>query len=216
VDLTTPEPTVEQAVALKLLRALDEDALRTIFLEARSANSFLPTPVARETLERVLEIALLGPTSANSLPGRFVFVESKAAKEKLKPALSAGNVDKSMAAPVTVIFAADLQFYDGFARTFPSRPEIGDRFRAPENAAMAREFARDNAILQMAYFIVAARAVGLDCGPMGGFDRTVVDQAFFADGRSISLYLMNVGYADGKNVFPRLPRYRPDEIAAFV
>jgi 3-hydroxypropanoate dehydrogenase len=216
VDLTTPEPTVDEAVALKRNRALDENALRTIFLEARSANAFLPAPVPRETLERAVELTLLGPTSANSLPGRFVFVESAAGKELLKPALAPGNLDKTMAAPVTVIFAADVRFYENFARTFPTRPEMGDRFKGEANAAMARDFARDNALLQMAYFLIAARSLGLDCGAMGGFDRKLVDQAFFPDGRLISLYLANVGYADGKNVFPRLPRFAPDEVARFA
>jgi len=215
VDVTNIAPSVEEAVALKQGRALDETALRTIFLEARSANGFLDVPVPRATIERILELASLGPTSANSLPGRFVIVESKEAKERLRPALAPGNLDKTMAAPATVIVAADLNFHENFARTFPTRPEMADRFKGDENAPLRRDFARDNALLQMAYFIIAARACGLDCGPMGGFDKKAVDAEFFPDGRWLTIYLINLGYGDDKT-FPRLPRLAPDEIARFI
>ena len=161
-------------------------------------------------------IAELGPTSANTLPVRYVFVESAAGKEKLRPALSPGNLDKTMKAPVTAIVAADLKFYENIPRTFPTRPEMAANFSPPEKAEFTRGFARDNAILQMAYFIIAARAVGLDAGPMGGFDRELLDAAFFPDGRLISLFLINLGYADDTKTFPRLPRLRPSEIATFT
>jgi 3-hydroxypropanoate dehydrogenase len=221
MDLLKLEPSetalsIDDVIALKQARALDENALRSIFLEARSANGFLPKPLPRELLERVVELAELGPTSANALPVRYVFVESAEAKRRLEPSLSEGNRDKTMLAPATVIVAADLFFYERFAETFPARPTMGETFKGPEKAEMSRAFARDNALLQMGYFIVAARALGLDCGPMAGFDRKIVDDAFFPDGRWISLYLINLGYDDGKRTFPRLPRLRPDEIARFV
>jgi 3-hydroxypropanoate dehydrogenase len=210
------EPSIEERIALKQARAIDENALRSILLEARSANGFLPRPLPRDLLERLVELTELGPTSANSLPVRYVFVQSPEAKERLKPALADANRDKTIAAPVTAIVAADLFFYERFAETFPMRPKLGDNFAGAEKVESTRAFARDNALLQMGYFILAARALGLDCGPMAGFDRKLVDDAFFPDGRWISLYLINLGYDDGKRSFPRLPRLRPDEIARFV
>jgi 3-hydroxypropanoate dehydrogenase len=208
--------TNEQAVAAQASRAVDEAALGSIFTEARSANSFLPGPFPRPLIERVLELTELGPTSSNSLPARFVFLESAEARGRLEPALSSGNREKTLRAPLTVIVAADLFFYEHFSETFPSRPNLVARFSELGKADSTRVFARDNALLQMGYFIVAARALGLDCGPMGGFDRALVDETFFPDHRWISLFLINLGYADGKNIFPRLPRLRPEEIARFI
>ena len=216
MDLTTPAPTLEQQVALKRARALDENALRTIFTEARTANGFLDIPVARDVLENAIELAELGPTSANTLPVRYVIVQSAAAKERLRPALSPGNLDKTMAAPATAIVAADTRFYENIARTFPTRPEMAANFSGPEKAEFARGFARDNALLQMGYFIIALRALGLDAGAMGGFDKPKVDAEFFPDGRFFTLYLINIGYADSGKSFPRLPRLGPDEIATFA
>ncbi len=197
-------------------RSLDGRALDALFVEARSANGFLPGPLPRALLERLVELAELGPTSLNSLPARFVFVQSTEAKGRLEPALSNNNREKTMQAPVTVIVAADLHFYERFPETFPGRPALVERFRGPENEALARSFARDNALLQMGYFIIAARALGLDCGPMGGFDRSIVDEAFFPDGRWLTLYLINLGYDDGKRTVARLPRLSAAEITRFV
>lgn len=170
----------------------------------------------RELLERAVEIAELGPTSANSLPARYVFVQSPAAKERLRPCVGAGNLDKTMKAPATAIVAADLRFYENFARTFPTRPQMADNFSGSDKAEATRAFARDNALLQMAYFIIAARSLGLDCGPMGGFDRVKTDAEFFPDGRLISMYLINLGYGDDSKGFPRLPRLPVPEIATFL
>jgi 3-hydroxypropanoate dehydrogenase len=214
MDIVSPAPTPEEALDLKRRRELDENALRTIFLEARTANGFLDASIPRELLERAIELAELGPTSANCLPVRYVFVESAAAKELLKPALSAGNLDKTMKAPATAIVATDLTFYEKFVQTFPTRPEMVERFAA-RPLEETRAFARDNALLQMGYFIIALRAVGLDAGPMGGFERPLVDAAFFPDGRFIALFLINIGYADDTKTPPRLPRLAPAEIAAF-
>jgi 3-hydroxypropanoate dehydrogenase len=216
VDVSITQPTTEQAVALKLSRALDETALRAVFTEARTANGFLPAPVPREALAAIVELAELGPTSANALPMRLVFVESPEAKERLRPAMSPGNLDKTMAAPVTAIVACDTKFYENFPRTFPQRPEMKDRFASPESATMAGQFAWDNAILQCAYVIIAARSHGLDAGPMGGFDRAVVDKEFFPDARFKSIYLINLGYGDDSKTFPRLPRLPVEEIATFL
>ena len=216
MDVTNIAPTTDQAVELKLSRALDETALRTIFTEARTANGFLPVPVKRETLVALTELAELGPTSANALPLRLIYIESAEAKERMKPAVSAGNVDKTMSAPVTAIVACDTKFYENFPRTFPQRPEMKDRFSSPEAATMAGQFAWDNAVLQCAYLIVAARSLGLDTGPMGGFDRAAIDKEFFPDGRFKSIYLVNLGYGDDAKTFPRLPRLAVDEIATFL
>jgi 3-hydroxypropanoate dehydrogenase len=216
VNVPDIAPTLEQAIKIKQQRAIDESSLRTIFLEARTSNGFLDAPVPRELLERAVEIAELGPTSANSLPARYVFVQSPQAKERLRPCVGAGNLEKTMKAPATAIVAADLKFYENFPRTFPTRPQMADNFSPPEKAASTREFSRDNSILQMAYFMIAARALGLDCGPMAGFDRAKTDAEFFPDGRFISLFLINVGYGDDSKGFPRLPRLAPAEIAQFL
>lgn len=216
MNVPDTQPTLEQAIELKQQRAVNEQALRTLFLEARTANGFLDAPIPRELLERIVEVAELGPTSANALPVRYVFVESPEAKERLRPCVGPGNLEKTMKAPATVIVAADLKFYENFARTFPTRPQMADNFSPPEKAEATREFARDNSILQMAYFIMAARAFGLDCGPMAGFDRQKTDAEFFPDGRFISLFLINLGYGDDSKGFPRLPRLPVAEIAQFL
>jgi 3-hydroxypropanoate dehydrogenase len=216
VNLSDVQPTLEQAIELKQQRAVNEQALRTIFLEARTANGFLDAPVPRELIERVVEITELGPTSANSLPVHYLFVESPEGKERLRPCVGAGNLEKTMKAPVTAIVAADLHFYENFARTFPTRPQMADNFRGADKAEATKMFARDNALLQMGYFILAARAMGLDCGPMAGFDRAKTDAEFFPDGRFLSLFLINIGYGDDSKGFPRLPRLPVAEIAEFV
>ena len=210
------QPTPEQALALKQQRAVNEQALRTIFLEARTANGFLDAPVPRALLERIVEVTELGPTSGNTLPVRYVFVQSPQAKERLRPCVGASNLDKTMKAPATAIVAADLLFYENIARTFPTRPQMADNFRGADKAEATKMFARDNALLQMGYFILAARAFGLDCGPMSGFDRAKTDAEFFPDGRFISLFLINIGYGDDSRGFPRLPRLEPAEIAQFI
>lgn len=215
MNVDEPQPSVEQIIALKKSRIVDEHCLRTIFLEARTANGFLDVPVPRAVFERAVEIAEIGPTSANSLPGRYVFVQSPEAKERLRPCVGPGNLAKTMAAPATVIFAADLKFYENFPRTFPTRPEMRERMAA-DALEKVREFARDNALLQMAYFMIAARGLGLDCGPMAGFDRAKTDAEFFPDGRFISIFLINLGYGDDTKFFPRLPRLEPAEIATFL
>ena len=201
---------------MKRARVLDERALATLFTEARTASGFLPDPVSRETLERVLELALLGPTSANMQPLRVVFCASAAGKERLLPALSPGNVEKTQAAPVTAIFAADTRFYEHGPRLYPAAPQFKNGFEGPENVERATQFALTNATLQAAYFLLAARALGLDVGPMGGFDKIKVDAEFFGDGRFKAIFLANVGYADDTKVRPRNPRFTFSEVASIV
>lgn len=215
-DTIWTSSATDEMVDRKLSAALDERSLATLFVEARTANAFVDHPVPHALLDRALELALLGPTSANCLPLRLIFVESPEAKAKLEPALSDRNRDKTMAAPITAIVATDLQFYEHFPRLFPERAEMfGGMFRAmPEPAQRATAW--DNALLQMGYFIIALRSIGLDAGPMAGFERGVVDDAFFSDGRFASQYLINIGFGDYTHAPPRLPRFDVDDIASYA
>jgi len=156
-------------------------------------------------LERVYELARWPPTSANSEPMRLVFVKSAEAKARLRPALDAGNVDQTMSAPVTAIVAYDTRFFEEMTKLAPQRPELAARFAgAPE--AVRDRLAFQGGTLQGGYLILAARALGLDCGPMGGFDRAKVDAEFFPDGRWKSNFLLNLGYGDPSTLRPRAPR----------
>jgi 3-hydroxypropanoate dehydrogenase len=146
----------------------------------------------------------MGPTAANAQPLRLVFVKSRAAKEKLKPALSAGNVDKTMSAPVTAIVAYDTEFYEQMPKLFPAR-DMKPLFLGMPSEAREKS-AYMNSSLQGAYLILAARGLGLDCGPMAGFDNAKVDATFFPDGKWKSNFLLNLGYGDPAKLFPRNPR----------
>jgi 3-hydroxypropanoate dehydrogenase len=185
---------------------IDDDALDVIFRTARTYSAWLPRPVDDELLRRVYELARLGPTSANTCPTRIVFVKSPEAKERLKPALAPGNVEKTMAAPVTAIIATDMRFYEHIPRLFPPNPAFADLFTKPGQEEFTRVHAFRNGTLQGGYFIIAARALGLDAGPMSGFDNVKVDAAFFSDGRHRSNFLCNLGYGDPAKLHPRLPR----------
>lgn len=197
-------------------RAIDDVALATMFTQARTAQAFLDTPVPRALLERTVELAEWGPTSNNSLPLHVVFVVSPEGKERMRPALSAGNVSKSMQAPVTAILAVDVAFHLNRPERFPDAARFRERYGGDDGPAAARPFATLNATLQGAYFMLAARAVGLDVGPMGGFDRSLIDVAFFAGTTFESLWLCNLGYADTTAERPRGPRRTPAEIATFA
>jgi nitroreductase len=209
-------PSIDEIVNLKAARALDERALRTLFLEARSANGFLPRPVPHDLIERIFELAELGPTSANTLPLRMLFVETPEAKARLIPTLSPANVEKTTSAPMTAIFAADTKFYEHIPRLFPHAPQFKDLFAGEEKAEAATQFALTNATLQGAYFMLAARALGLDVGPMAGFDKAALDAAFFPDGTFKSIWIANLGYGDDSKLFPRNPRFGFDEVARFL
>lgn len=192
---------------------LDDAALDTLFRTARSQRAWTDRPVTRETLRRIYDLAKLGPTSANCLPMRIVFVESREAKEKLKPCLGSNNVDKVMVAPVTAIIAYDLDFADHLPRFFPYADA---RSWFVGNAALIEATALRNSSLQGAYFMLAARALGLDCGPMSGFDNAAVDAAFFAGSSYRSNFLCSLGYGDHAALGDRLPRFDFDEACTFA
>lgn len=196
--------------------ASETDALlHRVLLDARTHNGWLPDPIDDEVLRRLYDALRMGPTAVNSTPARFVFVKSREAKERLRPALAPGNVDKTMAAPVTVIVAYDTQFHEKMPALFPARPQMKDAMAAL--AGPARDhFLVQNASLQSGYLILAARALGLDAGPMGGFDREQVDAAFFGDVPWKSVLLVNLGHGDPAKLFPRNPRLPFDEAARIV
>ncbi len=187
-----------------------EEEVRLLFTEARTHNGWLAEPVDDAILRRIYELARWGPTSANTQPLRVLFVRSAEAKEKLRPALSPGNVDKTMAAPATAVLAYDAAFYEKMPKLFPARPQMAVSFGGMPVEKRDR-LAFQSATLQAGYFILAARALGLDCGPMGGFDTDKVDAAFFAGSTWRSTLLVNLGHGDGAKVHPRNPRLEFDE-----
>lgn len=187
---------------------LDPAAIDTIFRQARTANGFLDQPVSMDLLKQVYELAALGPTSMNTQPTRYVFLQSKEARERLLPAMSPGNLDKTRTAPVTVIVATDTKFYEYMPRVW-HREGAKENFEA--NAGLASGTATRNGTLGGAYFIIAARALGLDCGPMSGFDIAKVDAEFFPDGRWKTNFLINLGHGDDSKLFNRNPRLGFDE-----
>lgn len=187
---------------------LDDQALDVIFRKARTHNGFTGQ-VTDAQLRALYELMKFGPTTMNTQPARFVFLRSKEAKEKLRPALSPGNLDKTMAAPVTAIVAFDLRFYEFLPKSFPNNPNAKANFEGKD--AVNQIVALRNGSLQGAYFIIAARALGLDTGPMSGFDNAKVDAAFFPEGRWKSNFLCNLGRGDPAKIFPRNPRLTFEE-----
>jgi 3-hydroxypropanoate dehydrogenase len=192
---------------------LSDAALDQLFRKARTHNSWLPKPVDDALLRRLIDLVELGPTSANSSPGRFVFVKTPEAKEKLRPALSAGNLEKTMTAPVTAIVGMDMAFYEHLPRLFP-HANARSWFAGNDAAIFATAFR--NSTLQGGYLIMAARALGLDTGAMSGFDAQKVDEAFFAGTTVKSNFLINLGYGDSSKLFERSPRFAFDEVAKIV
>ncbi|MBN9516725.1 MAG: malonic semialdehyde reductase [Alphaproteobacteria bacterium] len=187
---------------------LDDKALDNIFRSARTHNGWLPKPVTDDQLRAIYDVMKWGPTSANCQPARIVFVRTKEGKEKLRPALSAGNTEKTMTAPVTAIVAYDPEFYEHLPRMFPHDQTAITWFKGKPSAEPT---AFRNGSLQGAYLIIAARALGLDCGAMSGFDNAKVDQAFFPDGKVKSNFLCNIGYGDPAKLFTRSPRFNFEE-----
>jgi len=183
--------------------ALDQAGLDLLFRQARTHNKWTDQQVTEDELRAVYDLLKFGPTSANCSPARFVFLRGQAAKEKLSPALSSGNRDKTMAAPVTVIVAHDPKFYDQLPKLFP---HVDARPWFTGSETLANETAFRNGTLQGAYLILAARAVGLDAGPMSGFDNKKVDEAFLAEEGWRSNFLVNLGHGDESGVMARLPR----------
>jgi len=207
---------------------VNDRALDTIFREARTFSKWLPRPVTDETLHNLYDLLKWGPTSANASPARFAFLRSRDAKERLRPALAPLNVDKTMSAPVTVIVAYDVKFYEQLPALFPHSPGMAKLFES--NPELVEATAKRNSSLQGAYLIVAARALGLDCGPMSGFDQTKVDEEFFAAGKPCfgcdqeffpeghvkTNFLCNLGYGDSGTLHPRLPRLPFDEACSLL
>jgi 3-hydroxypropanoate dehydrogenase len=187
---------------------VDERSLDTLFREARTHNAWQAKPVPDDLLRQVYDLAKMGPTSANCSPMRVVFVTSPEGKERLKPALSAGNLEKTMVAPATAIVAQDTQFYEHLPQLFP-HADARSWFAGNEPLIQTTMFR--NASLQGAYLMLAARSLGLDCGPMSGFDNAKVDAEFFPDGRFKSNFLCNLGYGDPAKLFARSPRFRFEE-----
>jgi 3-hydroxypropanoate dehydrogenase len=185
--------------------SLDEIALDRLFREARTFTRWLDRPVTDDTLRAVADLAKMGPTSANSCPARFVFVVSPEAKERLRPHLDEGNVRQTMSAPVTAIVGYDTRFYDKLGFLFPHEPAARGWFAGKPDAI--QETAFRNSSLQGAYLILAARALGLDCGPMSGFDKAGVEAAFFPGGEIKANFLINLGYGDRERLHPRSPRF---------
>ncbi len=192
---------------------LGDEALAALFTQARTHNGWRDKDVPDELLRRAVELAKMGPTSANCLPMRIVFVRSPAAKARLAPALSPGNLAKTMAAPATAIVAYDLDFIDYLPRLYPAADA---RSWFADNPALIEETAFRNGTLQGGYFILALRAVGLDAGPMSGFDKAKVDVEFFPGGRVRSNFLINIGYGEPAKLYPRGPRLAFEEIASIV
>jgi 3-hydroxypropanoate dehydrogenase len=192
---------------------LDDHSLDQLFREARTQNRWQDRPVPDAKLEEIYDLLKFGPTSANSSPARFVFVRTAEGKAKLKQALSAGNVEKTMTAPVTVIIAHDVEFYEKLPFLFP---HADARSWFAGNKAFAETSAFRNGTLQGAYLMMAARAVGLDVGAMSGFDNAKVDELFLAGTSWKSNFLVNIGYGDPAGLFPRSPRLSFDEAAKLV
>lgn len=183
---------------------LSDNALDTIFREARSYNRWQDRPVPDELIHQLYDLLKWGPTSANCCPSRFTFIKNEEAKNRLVPHLLETNVIKVKTAPVVAIIGSDPKFYDRIPELFPHNPGAREWFSGDED--LARETAFRNGTLQGAYLIIAARALGLDCGPMSGFDQAGVNAEFFPDGSVVSNFLCVLGYGSEEELFPRLPR----------
>jgi 3-hydroxypropanoate dehydrogenase len=193
---------------------LDATGLDLIFREARSHNKFTEDPVTDDELRALHDLLKQGPTSANCSPARFLFLRTKEAKQKLAPALSSGNLNKTMAAPVTAIVAYDPRFYEKLPTLFPHNPDAMSWFTSNDSLAATTAFR--NGTLQGAYLILAARALGLDTGAMSGFDNAMVDELFLADRCWRSNFLCNIGHGDPAGLFPRSPRLDFDDACVLL
>jgi 3-hydroxypropanoate dehydrogenase len=193
---------------------VDDAALDLLFRKARSHNGWLDKPVTDELLRQLYELMKWGPTSANCSPARIVFVGTSANKERVRPALSPNNVEKTMTAPVIAIVAYDSRFYEHLPQLFPRNLQVAELFAS--NAALSATTAFRNGTLQGGYFLLAARAVGLDCGPMSGFDNAKIDAEFFPDGRFKSNFLCGLGHGDPAKLHPRSPRLAFEEACTLL
>lgn len=188
---------------------LSAEVLDRLFVKARTHNAWADKPVSTEQLHAIYDLMKMGPTSANASPARIIFLTTPAAKERLSPFLSEGNRAKTLSAPVTAIIGHDLEFYEKLPELFPHSPDAKSWFNW--SAAHAEQTAFRNGSLQAAYFIIAARALGLDTGPMSGFDMAGVDREFFPDGKIKVNFLCNLGYGDPAGLFDRSPRLAFDD-----
>ena len=193
---------------------LDDKALATIFRDARTHNGWLDKPVTDKKLHEIYDLMKWGPTSANCSPARIVFVQSPAAKAKLAPCMSEGNCDKTLKAPVTALIGMDMAFYEHLPELFPHNPDARNWFAGKPEVIAAT--AMRNSSLQGGYFILAARALGLDCGPMSGFDADAVNAAFFAGTEVQVNFLCNLGYGDPAGLFARSPRLSFEQACKIV
>lgn len=194
-------------------KMINDEALDIIFRDARTHNGWEDRDVKKTLMQAVYDLMKFGPTSANCSPARFVFVDSEDGKARLKPHLAEGNLEKTMAAPCCVIIAHDMKFHDHLPKLFP-HTDAKSWFEG--NDALIEETAFRNGTLQGGYFIIAARALGLDCGPMSGFDKDGVDKEFFSGTSFKSNFLCNIGYGTDENLFPRSPRFDFDDICKIV
>lgn len=211
VEQVADEAARESARALQQQAiAADHSTLRLLFTEARTHYGWQDRDVPEETLQELYEIAKMGPTSMNQQPMRVLFVRSDEAKDRLEPSLLEGNRPKMRTAPVTAIIAYDVNFWEELPRLFPPNPAAQDIFRSNATAAQVNAFR--NGTLQGAYFMLAARAVGLDVGAMSGFDNQKLDEEFFHGTSLKSNFLVNLGYADTSKIFRRLPRFDYGEV----
>jgi 3-hydroxypropanoate dehydrogenase len=199
---------------IDMSNVLNSESLDLIFRKARTHGVWLDKPVEDTLLAQVYDLARMGPTSANMCPMRIIFVRSREAKEKLKPALDPGNVDKTMKAPVTAVIGMDIRFYEKMPKLFPHADAKAWFKDLPEN--VLEYIALRNSSLQGAYFMLAARSLGLDCGPMSGFNNTKVDEAFFAGTTIKSNFLCNLGHGDASKLYPRSPRLDFEEACKVV
>jgi 3-hydroxypropanoate dehydrogenase len=197
-----------------MAQRIDDLALDTIFREARTYAKWQARPVADQALRDLYELLKWAPTSANSAPARFAFLRSKEAKERLRPALAPGNVEKTMTAPVTVIVAYDMKFYEQLPKLFPHSPGMKQLFES--NPQLVEGTAQRNSSLQGAYLILAARALGLDCGPMSGFSNEKIDAAFFAGTSVKSNFICALGTGTTELLYPRNPRLPFEEACMLV
>jgi len=192
----------------------DPATLRLILTDARTQNVWQKRDVADDLLKEIYEIMKMGPTSANCCPARIVFLKSRVSRERLRPSLKPNNIDKTMSAPVTAIIAHDTAFWKHAETMFPQNP--GAQLTFKDNPTGSGIAAFRNGSLQGAYFLIAARAVGLDCGPMSGFDNALVDDEFFPDTTLKSNFLCNLGYGDPSKTFKRLPRFDFEEVCKIL
>lgn len=190
--------------------ALSAAVLSQLFTDARTANGFLPQPISTDILRQIYDLAKMAPTAMNAQPARYVFLSTPAARERLIPFLMEGNRDKTRSAPVCVMVATDTQFYEHIPKIWHN-PAARDMFA--HNLDKAKATAERNSTLSGAYFIMAARALGLDCGPMSGFDAEAINKEFFPDGRYQVNFLINIGYADSSKTMTRQPRLSFEEVA---